>query len=410
MMPSFRLILSVLPAIFLACTSTWSAPPGGRVAKSVCLMQPEGCPCYSTADGRQVVTRIYHNEALIEAGTPEGPYTPVARYSGHPLQEDDSICYFPTTSLRWQPPAVDRILTIQKKNHSPLPLHVLFHGLKAEDAKEQISSYRRQRLGRFWFTYYHLALEEHHPGPRVAVRSPSNQVIGHASRAFLTQVRWQGSGIAADGKKYHYSGIQGRYHLYDEDWGMGAGRGYEVYPYRTIAVNFKGFCRRLYPNDAKRYHSCRRGGLLGIAVFMPEVAARKAKMEDGSVHDGWFCVTDTGAPTHIKDDRIDIFVGAHGGGNPYLPASRQWNYLYAAGLRNSVPWDWRLWKTERQRVWCDLSRLPKPGETPDPKRHCLHDYHATTPQKAVTMEVAFTPSGDLLRCRTGRQIRKIQKR
>lgn len=411
-MSSHRFALFAFIAALNFCTSTLPGAPvkNGRIAKPVCLMQPEGCPCYSGADQKNIATRIYHNEALIEAGEAVAQLTPVARYTGHALEKNAAVCYYPTAALRWQPEAVDHVLSVQKLDHRPLPLEELFLGLRKEDALQTVSSYKKASLGKFWFTYYHLALEEHHPGPKVPVLSPQGKVIGHTSQEFQKQVRWQGSGIADDGTKYHYSGIQGRYHIYDEEWGMGAGRGYEVFPYRTIAVNFKGFCSRLYPNDGVQRESCRRGGVLGIAVFMPEVAARNVKMEDGSVHDGWFCATDTGAPTHIKEDRIDIFVGAHGGGNPYLPASRQWNSMYAAGLRNSVQWDWRLWQTETQRIWCDLNRLPKEGEAPDPKRHCLHDFHTTTPEKAVTMQVAFTPSGELLRCRTGRQIRELRKR
>jgi hypothetical protein len=373
-------------------------------------MQPDGCPCYADADQKRVATRIYHNEALIEAGPTAGRLTPVARYTGHPLEKNAEICYYPENALRWQPEAVDRVASAQKLDHRPLPLEILFPGLRKEDALQTISSFKKMSTGKFWFTYYHLALEEHHPGPKVPVLSPQGKVIGYTSQEFQNQVRWQGSGIADDGTKYHYSGIPGRYHIYNEEWGLGAGYGYEVFPYRTIAVNFKGFCMRLYPDDTAKRNRCSKGEVLGIAVFIPEVAARQVRMQDGSIHDGWFCITDTGAPTHIREDRIDIFVGAHGGGNPYLPASRQWNYMYAAGLRNSVQWDWRLWRTETERIWCDLNQLPREGEKPDPERHCLHDYHTTTPEKAVTLQVAFTGSGELLRCRKGKEIQKLKKK
>ncbi|MBW7857757.1 MAG: hypothetical protein H3C43_05590 [Leptonema sp. (in: Bacteria)] len=354
---------------------------------------------------------VFHNEALIQAGEPKNNFVPVARYSGYPVKKTDTVCYYPLSRLRFQPPVTQAVAETQSINHRALPLTTLFRGLdnlNEIDALKTINGYRRQSLGQFWLTYYHLALEDHHPGPKVPVISATGEVIGHTSLEFLNQVRWQGSGIGQDGKRYHFTGINGRYHLYNEDWGMGAGRGYEVYPYRTIAVNFAGFCSRLFANDSTKFADCRKGNVLGIAVFIPEVADRHIKMEDGKIHDGWFCATDTGSPNYIKEDRIDVFVGAHGGGNPYLPYNRQTNYLIEGGIKNSVQWDWRLWKTETQRIWCDFNKVPKIGETPDSNRHCLHDYHGTTPDKAVSLEVALNQKGELLRCRTGKEMKQLK--
>lgn len=376
-----------------------------KIAKPVCLMQLNGCNCYSQPNHQsKIITKIFHNEALIQAGTEQNQFLPVARYTGYAVKKTDTVCYYPLSQLRFQPPVTEAVASTEKLNHSPMPIATLFRGLSSSADAQTLKTYSRQSLDRFWLTYYHLALEDHHPGPKLPVISPTGKVIGHASQEFLNQVRWQGSGIGQDGKRYHFSGINGRYHLYSEDWGMGAGRGYEVYPYRTIAVNFAGFCSRLYSNNSTKYQECKRGDVLGIAVFIPEVADRHIKMQDGKIHDGWFCATDTGSPNYIKEDRIDIFVGAHGGGNPYLPYNRQTNYLIEGGIQNSVQWDWRLWKTESQRIWCDFTKVPKTGETPDESRHCLHDYHGTTPDKAVTLEVAFNQNGELLRCRTGKQL------
>lgn len=388
-----------------------------RVAKFMCLRQVDGCPCFAQPDSKSnVQLRLYHNEAVIEREVESGPFVRIARYDGHTAWKEDvaaqDACYVSARDLRWQPPAVDVAVPAAKRDHTPVSLRRFFSGFEGDSkdsaALARLMQLKRRSLGRFWFTYYHLALEDHHPGPRVPVLSPGGAVIGQASKEFLDQVRWEGSGLASDGTRYHFSGIDGRYMTYSAEWGLGAGGAFEVFPYRTIAVNFAGFCSRAFPDDAGRRERCRRGGLLGTAVFVKQIADRKIRMDDGSVHDGWMCVTDTGSPSYIREDRVDIFVGAHGGGNPYLPASRQWNHFFAAGLKNSVPWDWRLWPGERDRIWCDVSSVPKEGETADPKRHCLHDYHTTTPEKAITLEVATFENGEPVRCRNGRELRGMK--
>lgn len=392
-----------------------SRPP--RVAKFMCLGRIEGCPCFAQPDARSDVRlRLFHNEAVIERELGTGAFVRVARYDGNTIWKaagsGGEACYVAAHDLRWQPVAVDVPVAAGRRDHTPMSLRRLFLGLERftgdAAARDYLMALKRSHLGRFWFTYYHLALEDHHPGAKVPVVSPGGAVLGQASKEFLDQVRWEGSGLASDGTRYHFSGTDGRYMTYTAEWGLGAGGAYEVFPYRTIAVNFAGFCARAHPHDAARRERCRRGGLLGTAVFVRQIADRKIRMDDGSIHDGWMCVTDTGSPSYIREDRVDIFVGAHGGGNPYLPASRQWNHFFAAGLKNSVPWDWRLWPGERDRVWCDVSAVPKEGEVADPKRHCLHDYHTTTPEKAITLEMAYQENGEPVRCRNGRELRSLK--
>ncbi|MCB1303820.1 MAG: hypothetical protein KDK37_06065, partial [Leptospiraceae bacterium] len=278
----------------------------------------------------------------------------------------------------------------QTLDHTPIPLidFIDFLGKPGStaDLREFLNSSRKTNIRKVWPTFYHLAMEDFHPGKKVPVLDVAGKIIGHASNEFLQQVRWEGSGVALDGTKYHYSGRPGRYEKYNLRWGFGAGYNYQVFAYRTIAVNFAGLCRHL-----PQIRGCNKARLIGLLVYIPEIADRKIRMPGGEVHDGYFCITDTGSPYYIREDRIDMFVGTHGGGNPYLPAQRQGNAFIEGGIKNLVPSDWQVWTEDNKRVWCDLS-LAEAGK-------CTIDYRNTAPEKALTIQAVFDPQGAPVRCK-----------
>jgi hypothetical protein len=273
-------------------------------------------------------------------------------------------------------------------DHSPLPLEKLL--------ERPLENPQKISLGNFWPTFYHLALEEHHPGPEVAVHGVDGKAIARASASFLKQVSWQGSGISRQGLRLHYAGRPNRFEIYPERiWGYGAGRNFTVLPYRTLAVNLPGICARL----GRNWKNCRSKDVLGLMVFIPQIADKKIKMPGGSIHDGAFCLTDTGAPSYIREDRIDIFTGAHGGGNPYLPPARRGNAFIAGGINALVPSDWRLWNSLDERVFCKNSDLPE-NSRPGRASRCDHDYHTTAWQKRLEL-MALYQNGRPLLCRSG---------
>ncbi len=370
-----------------ACGSVQAGPDEfPDIYKVMCVNAPDGCPCFSKPGGPEQ-TRVYHNEAVTGLGGVVDGWQKIERAG--------AACFFQAAALERS--AYSRVLTAprQREDHAPLPLAKLVDGFAAGDGTEKLAGYSVRELGKFWATYYHLALEEFHPGPPVAVLSPEGRVLGQASQEFLDQVTWEGSGISKAGLRLHYSGRKNRFNLYPADlWGWGAGLGYRVLPYRTIAVNFSGFCRRLMGTG----RGCGKNDILGMLVRIREVAGRKIKMSNGERHDGYFCATDTGSPNYIKEDRIDIFVGVHGGGNPYLPPGRRGNDLIRGGIVNVVPSDWRLWSSKKDRVWCALDRLPADPARPRPG-DCSHDYHTVAAHKALVIEAVLQADGRPLRCR-----------
>lgn len=360
-----------------------------EIFKGRCLNQPSGCPCFAEPKpGAEVVRRYPHAESLRKAGPSvekKGQeFVPVVRNAV--ISSPGETCYVNSDSLipmKYSPVLESEL---QSLDHTPLALHELVD-LPGRVDVQSIRELSHVNVRTVWPTFYHLAMEEFHPGQKVQVRNPAGKVIGTASKEFLEQVKWEGSGVALDGKKYHYAGRPGQYNTYDLAWGHGAGYNYQVFPYRTIAVNFKGLCRHL----GNRIPACAKRTLIGLMVFIPEVAERKIKMPGGSIHDGYFCITDTGSPYYIREDRIDMFVGTHGGGNPYLPEARQRNHLIDGGIRNLVPSDWKIWTTDTKRVWCGLNE----AET----GKCTHDYRNTARDKSLTLQAIFTPEGRPVRCK-----------
>jgi hypothetical protein len=307
--------------------------------------------------------------------------TPIRHFRGR------EVCLYPADYLRDYTYSQVLESKFNIKNHSPIPLSQIAPAYNPKSSSKIL-------LGNFWPTYYHMALEEHYPGEIVPILDKKNKEIGKASRMFLDQVRWEGSGFRTNGDRIRWEGKGNAYRFYkDAVWGYGAGQGYHVFPYRTIALNFPGLCVRLYPEKK----DCGKSDVIGTLVFIEEVAVRKIRMQDGKIHDGYFCATDTGSPDFIKDDRIDIFVGVHGGGNPYLPAERQFNLLISGGIENVVPSDWKLWTAENTRVWCEKNKLPVDLKNPEPD-DCTHDYHVQAIHKALTMYAIKNDQGKYVKC------------
>lgn len=296
-----------------------------------------------------------------------------------------TACEYPENLLLRMPAADVLRSKFQDVDHSILSLDRM-----GDEAR--MRSARRVNMGLFYPTFYHLALEDLYPGNHVRIPTVSGD-LGLASDEFLRQVTWEGSGITKDGRGLSFAG-PGRYSAYDarKAWGYGSGGRFQVLPYRTIAANFGGICRALGAN----WKACTPHSVPGIMVFIPAIAEKKIRIGN-TVHDGYFCLTDTGAPYYIRYNRIDMFVGTHGGGNPFLPPERQGNDFIRGGVEALLPSDWRLWTTPDSRAFCDLASLPSDIFNPSPGS-CTHDYHVTARHKAMKMEALFDEKGEPVRC------------
>jgi hypothetical protein len=194
-------------------------------------------------------------------------------------------------------------------------------------------------------TDYYLASQEDHKGPlNVPILDKYGKTIDMANDAFFSSLSLEGSGITSSGKlvnvagtwvscgpfdyssvlDYHkkflskrafsYSGLQvvddkvtkvlSFYEVPHEKFGKGFGicNNIPLDPYRTLAADIgKG-----KKSDPKFISG---GGVvpLGTHVYIHEFVG--TTLPDGTAHDGWFVVADTGGG--IFGAHFDVFVGHH---------------------------------------------------------------------------------------------------
>ena len=355
------------------------------IYKVICQNSVDGCSCYISEGSETVKLILYHAEAVkVLRGTQTEGRVRVTHPNGS--------CYYPAVDLLFM--SEDSALKHKEENHYFPGLNEMLEGSAVSTGDDALARVQHRPLGYFWPTYYHLAKEQFHPGEEVAIINGGGTPIGRASRSFLEQVKWEGSGVTKSNQMIRYAGKDFRFEFYsDQIWGHGAGYGYTVYPYRTIAVNFDGICHRL----KDLFPDCSKKDIIGMLVYIAEVDKKEIAMENG-FHDGYFCVTDTGSPYYIRSDRIDIFTGLHWGGNPYLPENRQSNLLIEGGIENLVPSDWRLWESVTDRVWCQNELIPADPFNPT-ENECTHDYHVVAAHKALNLFAVSNLQGEVIRCK-----------
>ena len=361
-----------------------------RIYKVSCIQNRKGCPCplSPSRQSRSSSYFLHHAQSVVFTGHKTG-HKEKSLYQIQVGGDPQKTCWYSKDRLIRMNYAKVLHSRFQKLSHIPIPLSQMI-------GKVNLDHKKRIRLGYFWPTYYHLALEDFHPGHPVPVLNTAGKILTKASIDFQKKVRWQGSGISKRGIRlsYVFSNNPLRFRTYlSSIWGFAAARGYQIYPYRTIAVNFSGLCAAF-----RRGKGCTKAQVAGALVYIQDLDKRRIKMPGGKNHDGFFCASDTGSPYYIRHDRIDIFVGTHRGGNPYLPPARRPNHLIRGGLENLVPSDWRLWKSENKRVWCPRDKIPVNPKRPK-KGDCTHDYHVAASHKSLRLYGFLETNGGILKCR-----------
>lgn len=206
-------------------------------------------------------------------------------------------------------------------------------------APQDPSKYRKFRL-----THYYLANQVDYPTGKVVVPilDAKGNKLAEASPHYFAKLSLEGSGFLADNRyvnvtgkmvpvdpdvfapvwEHHqkylptrppgYSGIAvagGRVHAASAfhvvpqsklGIGFGVQRGIPYTPYRTLAADIGA-----YKNSEKAFRG--KGGLVPpkTRVFIKEFVG--VKLPDGTVHDGWFIVNDTGGG--IFGAHFDVFAG-----------------------------------------------------------------------------------------------------
>ena len=341
----------------------------------------DGIPCRQDPRSDAAVrTLLYFKQPLYRLGT-EGDWSLVrfadalmtASHDGRLVGPGPVQCYVPSANVATvhskpfscpAAPGNDKVRSIA----SLLP----------PDANPTVA--RRTSVGPLFPTYYHVASQDLYPltdrDRAVTLEDNSGAAIVSASRAFYDAVLVQGTGRLLDGRIINVGSTHGKKRRFivlpEGSWGLGI-NGYALVPYRSAAMDFDLLCDRLRTQGCvqgnavdrarrdKKATRTNRAALVGTLLHLPALAG--ARMNDGSTHDGFLCAVDVGGG--IQADRIDLFVGSAGAGNPYYPDCRSSNPFIQRGVASLIPSDWRHFQKSESGDWARTDPVEYRTVSPD---------------------------------------------
>ena len=362
-----RLIPAAAITLFLtmACVSPAHANKffSGRY-KVNCPNSPEGCACAKSPESTEGVALLLHAQPV------QGVSGQDAHRNGSSwveLKADKGTCFYPTQKLRsiyWETD-----ICPDPAAEARVPLRSLNEMLAKGSADgEQVA------LGSLYPTFYNIADEEFHSGAKTEelYEAVSGKLIARVSKSFREDLDMEGTGTLLDGRVLNvanYSGGIWDYKILPQGaYGIGILE-HNLHPYRSVAVDFVHLCQQAGLDFCELSELEIKKRLVGALLYMPKL--RGISLPNGKTHDGFMCAQDVGGA--IERDRVDIFVGPLGGGNPYLNDCRQRNPFIAGGVQCIVPTDWRSYQSDG----FDAEGIPKFKRTKE------FEYRTFASQKAL---------------------------
>jgi hypothetical protein len=301
-----------------------------------CTNSPSGCACSKTADSVIKATSLLHAQPV--EGT-SGRDATLDKPAPVELRVNGEICYYPSQNLR--PIYWESDLCPAASSEAQLPLRDMSELLESGSADSE-----KIGLGNLFPTFYNIADEAFHPGPKTVplYEAGSGRLIAYVSKSFHEDLDMEGTGRLNDGRVLNVANYVNKIWDYKilsaEAFGVGI-LGHSLHPYRSVAVDFVHLCKQAGYNFCNLPVVEVRKRLIGALLYMPRL--KGIPLGNGKIHDGYVCAQDIGGA--IQLDRVDIFVGPLGGGNPYLKDCRQRNPLIDAGIKGLVPSDWRTYES-----------------------------------------------------------------
>jgi hypothetical protein len=330
----FKILFVAVFSLVLATSAHADGFFSGRY-KVLCPSSPEGCDCISKPGSGESVAIFYHAQ-MVEGANLGG------RFSGKSdwveLRVGDKSCFYPHKKLR--PIHWENDLCPAPNEGSDIPLRPLNAMISTGSSEGQKIS-----LGTLFPTFYNIANEAYHSGAKTEplTEAGSGKHLATVSRSFREDLDMEGTGKLLDGRVLNVgvrSGGSWKYQVLPEGvYGVGI-LSHFLHPYRSVAVDFVYLCKQAGLDFCDQPEKEIKKRLVGALLYLPKL--RGIALPDGSTHDGFMCAQDVGGA--IKNDRVDVFVGPFGGGNPYLAECRQHNPLMDAGILSVVPSDWRTYE------------------------------------------------------------------
>lgn len=336
--------------------------------KILCPGNPLGCACFGKEG--EIKTRFFH--ALPVPGVSSQDES---KGNGDFIAVKDSekqTCFFPRKDLQPIYWSSDRCLSESDRD--------AFQFASLTEILPRGSDISMKRsVSKIFPTFYTIATESLHDGPKVEklFESGTNRLIATVNKAFREDLDLEGTGQLTDGRVINvgkYSPKTGWDYLVlpDNTFGYGVA-GHFLYPFRSAAVDFEWLCQAAKLGDCSGGRQAVTARYAGQLLYFPKLNG--LPLPNGQNHDGYICAKDIGGA--IVSDRIDLFVGPTGGGNPYLKECLFTNAFIEGGISSLTPWDWREFREIE----------PLPDGTRKFKRTNPTEYRTISPQKGLEFSI-----------------------
>jgi hypothetical protein len=317
--------------------------------KIECRGTDTGCPCFSSQSDRSVVVdRVFHLTPLNSANgldesvkKDESGNTPIT-YAKIKTQSGKA-CYYDTQKLR--PIYWVNTKCPDEDAFSKLP----FPEIETVLEKGSKNGKRANRY-KVYPTFYYVADEAFYGETKTEklFQAKTGKLLSTVNKDYRIDLDIQGTGRLNDGRVINVwaykNAIWDYVVLPKGSFGLGIHNHY-LYPFRTVALDFSYLCKKAGLSNCSGYKETDKKRFIGALLYISQLDG--VKLPNGKTHDGYVCAHDVGGA--IKSDRIDLFVGNMGGGNPYLPVCRSNNAYMEHGIESLVPYDWKLFN-ENGRV------------------------------------------------------------
>lgn len=336
--------------------------------KVLCPANAEGCACVDK-DGK-IKTRYFH--AIPVSGISAIDQSKSTRDFIEVRASGDQTCFLPRKDL--QP-----IYWPSDRCPSESGSNTFTFASLSEILPKGSNPDMKRPVSKIFPTFYTIAIEALHDGPKVEklFESGSSALIATVSKSFRDDLDLEGTGQLSDGRVINvgkYSPKTGWDYLVLPDHSFGYGvAGHFLYPFRSAAVDFEWLCQTAKLGDCSGGRQAVTARFAGQLLYFPKLNG--LALPNGQTHDGYICAKDIGGA--IVSDRIDLFVGPTGGGNPYLKECLYKNAYIDGGVSSLIPWDWREFREVE----------PNPDGTRKFKRVNPTEYRSISPEKGLQFSI-----------------------
>ena len=305
--------------------------------KITCVESPQGCEC-KDPNSPGASQKVFHAEPVEGILKTDQSQKGSALVAVKRIKFGGGTCLYPAQRLR--PILWDNTTCADPNSFKKLPFTPLSQLLK-----QGSTSGKQIAAGGYFPTFYNVAFEGFYSTTDKSeslYEEGTGKLISKISKNYRVDLDIQGTGELRDGRVINVAkrknGVWSYKVMPKGSFGEGIFE-HQLIPFRTIAIDMVQLCKESKMNFCDLDVAEVRRRMVGSLVYIPKL--KGVKLPGGQTHDGYMCAQDIGGD--IKGERLDLFVGPMGAGNPYLPDCRTTNSFIKAGVQSIVPYDWRTY-------------------------------------------------------------------